>query len=286
MASGSTYEQQHPSPPAGPPELPEGAARFPRWPAWYGPVGLVCAFVIATLAYLIVKSIAVAGGADPDHDSHTVTLLAVIFQDVILVATAVGLASLTRKPKPWHFGLRRARFWPTVGWAGLGLLTFYVCAAAYAAAVHPHGQQKVAEDLGAKNGSTLAIAAAAFAVIVIAPACEEMFFRGFFYRALRTRMGVAAAALIDGVVFGAIHAAGSPATLLPILALLGVIFCLVYERTGTIFATIALHSINNTISYAATVHDGGVAAAVFGVCTLTACVLVPRALPAQPPAFA
>ncbi|MFL5884909.1 MAG: CPBP family intramembrane glutamic endopeptidase [Thermoleophilaceae bacterium] len=284
MASGSTYEQ-HPAPPAGPPELPEGVTSFPRWPAWYGPVGLVCALVIATIAYLIVKSVAVATGANPDHDSHTVTLIAVILQDLILVATAVGLAALTRKPELWQFGIRRSRFWPTAGWAALGLLTFYVAAAAYAAVVHPHGQQKVAEDLGAKNGSGVAIAAAAFAVIVVAPACEEIFFRGFFYRALRTRLGVAAAAVIDGLVFGAIHAQGSPASVLPILALLGVIFCLVYERTGTIFSTIALHSINNTISYAATVHGGGGAAAVCGAGMLAACVLVPRALPARAPAL-
>jgi membrane protease YdiL (CAAX protease family) len=285
MAYGGTYER-HPAPPSGPPELPEGAESFPPWPAWYGPVGLVCAFVIATIAYLVVKSVAVAGGADPNHDSHTVTLVAVILQDLILVGTAVGLAALTRRPRPWHFGLRRARFWPTVGWAALGLLTFYVAAAAYAAAVHPHGQQRVAEDLGAKHGSTLAIAAAAFAVIVVAPTCEELFFRGFFYRALRTRMGIVAAALIDGLVFGAIHAQGSPASFLPILALLGVIFCLVYERTGTIFATIALHSINNTISYAASVHGGAGSAAILGACMVGACVLVPRALPERSPALA
>jgi CAAX protease family protein len=280
MALGGTYEQ-HPSPPAGPPELPQGVSPYPRWPAWYGPVGLVTGFVIATIAYLIVKTVAVAGGANPNHDSHAVTLIAVILQDLILVGTAVGLAALTSKPHLWQFGLRRARFWPTVGWAALGMVTFYVAAAAYAAAVHPHGQQHVAEDLGAKTGSSLAIAAAAFAVIVVAPTCEEIFFRGFFYRALRTRMGVALAAIVDGCVFGAIHAVGSPASLLPILALLGVIFCLVYERTGTIFATIALHSLNNTISYGASV-DGGVGAAVAcGACMLVACVLVPTVLPAR-----
>ena len=73
MAVGGTYEQ-HPSPPPGPPELPEGVESFPRWPAWYGFVGLVCALVVATLAYLIVKSVAVAGGGDPNDDSPAVTL--------------------------------------------------------------------------------------------------------------------------------------------------------------------------------------------------------------------
>src|SRR3954453_6020368 len=116
----------HPSPPAGPPELPPGVSRSPRWPAWYGPAGLVGGFVIAVVAYLIVKSVAVAGGADPDKDSHAVTLIATILQDLILVATAVGLASLTSNPRLWHFGLRRAPFWRTVGFAALGFGTFWL----------------------------------------------------------------------------------------------------------------------------------------------------------------
>ena len=285
MAYGGTYEP-HPSPPAGPPELPQGVSSFPRWPAWYGPAALVGGFVIAIVAYLIVKTVAVAGGANPDRDSHTVTLIATILQDLILVATAVGLASLTSKPHLWHFGLRRARFWPTVGWAALGFGCFWFFEVVYVVAVHPHGKQHVTEDLGA-NGSTFAIAAAAFAVIVVAPACEEIFFRGFFYRALRTRMGIASAALVDGLVFGAIHYGGSDTLeILPILAVLGIIFCLVYEATGTIFSTIALHSINNTISYAASVHDGVAPALIFGACTIAACILVPRALPARAPALA
>jgi len=284
MAYGGTYDP-HPSPPAGPPELPPGVSHSPRWPAWYGPAGLVGGFVIAVVAYLIVKSVAVASGANPDHDSHAVTLIATILQDLILVATAVGLASLTSKPHLWQFGIRRAPFWPTVGWAALGFGTFWFFSIVYVLTVHPSGKQHVTEDLGAK-GSTFAIAAAAFAVIVVAPVCEEIFFRGFFYRALRTKLGIGAAALVDGVVFGLIHYGGSDTLeILPILAVLGTIFCLVYEATGTIFSTIALHSINNTISYGANVHDGVVPSLIFGAAVLVGCVLVPRALPARTPTF-
>jgi membrane protease YdiL (CAAX protease family) len=259
-------------------------SRFPSWPAWYGPVGLIAAFLVATIAYLIVKAAAVAGGASPNHDSHAVTLVAVILQDVILVGTAVGLARLTAKPRPWQFGLRPAPFRPTLGWAALGLVTFYVLAGVYGAIVTQHGKQHVTQDLGANHGG-FAVVAAAFAVIVVAPFCEEFFFRGFFYRALRTRLGIAFAALVDGVVFGLIHY-GGPDTLpvLPILAGLGVIFCLVYERTGTVFATIGMHSLVNTISYGATVHGGAAPAIVFGACVLAACSLLPRLLPSGAPA--
>src|SRR3954453_23938396 len=125
MAYGGTYDP-HPSPPEGPPELPSGVTRSPRWPPWYGPAGLVGGCLIAVVAYLIVKSVPVAGGANPDKDSHAVTLIATVLQDLILVATAVGLASLRSKPRLWHFGLRRAPFWRTVGFAALGFGTFWL----------------------------------------------------------------------------------------------------------------------------------------------------------------
>jgi membrane protease YdiL (CAAX protease family) len=285
VAYPSTYPP-HPDPPAGPPELPQGVTRFPRWPAWYGPVGLIAALVVATTAYLIVKAAAVAAGANPDRDSHSLTLIATIVQDVILVGTAAGLASLKAKPRLWHFGLRRARFWPTLGWAALGLLSFYVFTAIYASIVTTHGKQHVTEELGANHGG-FAVVAVAFAIVVIAPTCEEIFFRGFFYRALRTRLGIALAAVIDGAVFGLVHFGGSDTLpVLPLLAVLGVIFCLVYERTGTIFSTIGMHATINTISYAATVHHGAVAASVLGAGMLAACALVPRRLPSRVPATA
>ena len=47
--------------------------------------------------------------------------------------------------------------------------------------------------------------AVGLAVIVVAPVTEELFFRGFFYRALRTRMRVVWAVLIDSLVFASIH---------------------------------------------------------------------------------
>ena len=78
----------------------------------------------------------------------------------------------------------------------------------YSALLTPEGDQTVTEDLGADE-STLALVAAGFVVIVVAPVAEEFFFRGFFYRALRSRLGVLSAAAIDGLVFGLIHFTGT-----------------------------------------------------------------------------
>ena len=87
----------------------------------------------------------------------------------------------------------------------------------------------------------IAVLTVAILVAVVAPIAEEFFFRAFFYRALRTRLRVWSAALIDGLVFAALHFEGPhSAEILPVIAFFGVGQCLVYERTGSLFAVIAI----------------------------------------------
>ncbi len=262
-----------PPPPPARPELPEGAT--PRWPAWYAGVGFLVA-LIATL--LAVGIVAAATGATADDESPTFTVVATFLQALIFIGTAVMFASFTRKPRPEHFGLRPTRFWPAVGWAALGIVSFYIAVAIYTAVVQPDAEQSVAQDLGAEQG-TFGMIAAGFMVVCIAPVAEEFFFRGFFYRALRSRYSVLAAAGIDGLLFGVIHYdfTGADALLiLPPLAVLGFMFCLVYERTGSIYPVIALHALNNAIAFGVTVENASVSL-VLGPLMLLACATVPRA---------
>jgi uncharacterized protein len=264
----------HPTPaPPEHPELPEGAT--PRWPAWYAGVG----FLVALIATLIVVGIvAAATGATTEDESPTFTVIATFLQGMIFIGTAVLFASFVRRPRPEHFGLRPTRFWPTVGWATLGIVSFYIAAAVYTAIVQPDAEQTVAQDLGADQG-TFGLIAAGFMVVCVAPVAEEFFFRGFFYRALRSRYSVLVAALIDGVLFGVIHYdfSGADALLiLPPLAALGFVFCLVFERTGSLYPVIALHALNNAIAFGVTVEDATVSL-VLGPLMLVACTVVPRA---------
>jgi CAAX protease family protein len=260
-------------PPPARPELPEGAR--PRWPAWYAGVG----FLVALISTLVVVGIvAAATGASTTNENPTFTVVATFLQGLIFIGTAVLFASFAGRPRPDQFGLRRAPFWPTVGWAALGLFSFYVLAALYSAIVQPDAKQTVAQDLGANQG-TIGMIAAGFMVICVAPVAEEFFFRGFFYRALRSRYSVLAAALIDGLLFGVIHWDFSTADgllIIPPLATLGFMFCLVYERTGTLYPVIALHALNNAIAFGVTVEDPGVSL-VLGPLMLLACAAVPRA---------
>jgi hypothetical protein len=82
-----------------------------------------------------------------------------------------------------------------------------------------------------------------FALAVSAPVVEEIFFRGLLYRALRNRLSVASAAIIAGVLFGLIHGITFPLNTLPPRMAFGIIACLLYEATGSLYPSIALHSL-------------------------------------------
>ena len=275
---GYGYSFPHPPPP-DPPELPEPAARWPAWPWWYGlaaaGIGRVATFVLAG----VILAVATAAGAEDAGESKGYLQGATVAQQLGFMGAAVFMASRFLPPRAWHFGLRSSRFWPTVGWAALGFFAYWVLAIAYSALVSPDSEQETLEDLGTEDG-TVWVIGAALLVITFAPIAEEFFFRGFFYRALRTKLPVVAAALIVGVVFGAIHLGSTPAEILPVLMFLGIIFCLVYEKTGTLFSVIALHSLNNTLAFGVSTEEWGIAGVV-GALTLAGCLLAPRLLPSR-----
>ena len=261
-----------PQPPPDPPELPAGASPFPRWPWWYAPVGLFAALAISLLVGAVVGGAVFAAAGEDEVDSPAFLLSATLVQDAVFVATAVWLASRVQKPRREHFGLRRTRFWPALGWSALAFVGFIVFAGIYSALIDVEEQTTI-DDLGADE-STTALVASALLVIVLAPVVEEFFFRGFMYRALRTRMGVLAAAGVDGILFGLIHAT-SGLDAIPVLCVLGFAFCLVYERTGSLYPVIALHAFNNAIAYGAGTEEPGLSAGV-GLAMIVACVVVPR----------
>jgi uncharacterized protein len=248
------------------PELPEAAR--PQWPPWYAPAALfgsfgaiiVASFPLLPVIFTFGISEAVAG----------IALLALLLvQDGMLVLAAVLFASIKSTPPRWHFGIRATRLWPTVGWALLGFAVMLGFELGYIELFQV--DETNVDELGEDN--LVAGFAVALAVIVVAPVAEEIFFRAFFYRALRTRLPVWSAALIDGFVFGVLHFQGiDTAVILPVIAVVGVGQCLVYERTGSLFAVIAIHAAFNTFAMLSLVP---LPAILVGALVMLACLLAP-----------
>jgi uncharacterized protein len=236
-------------------EPPEGdRSRSPDtgWAPWMAPLALVAALVAAAVGGLVVDVPLLVAGVKitSEHTPPGVSILDTVVQDVGFVLVAVYFARLGgRRVRSWQFGLRR----PGVGWVSAGglivllLVVFIVLSAIWSEAVNP-SREKLLEQLGANEGTTLLVLSAAL-TCVVAPICEEFLFRGYIFTALRNWHGTLPAALITGVIFGGVHAGSAPALDLVPLAGLGFGLCLLYRYTGSLYTSIAAHSLNNSLAF-------------------------------------
>ena len=242
----------HPGPPPDLPERPEGLpGRPPAWPPWTAPVALVAGFAVAIFGYILVLTIGGVFGADTADPPPAVDIVATVIQDGALIVSALVFARMSSRPRPSQFGLRPARLWSSAGWLALTWFGFFLFSVIWVAALGITQKDDLPEQLGADE-STVALVAVALLVCVVAPVAEEVFFRGYFFTALRNWRGVWPAAIITGLVFGAIHAGSAPIGDLVPLAVFGFGLCLLYWKTGSLYPCIALHAINNSIAFGVT----------------------------------
>jgi membrane protease YdiL (CAAX protease family) len=221
-----------------------------RWSPWSAPLALVIGFVAAFVGAVVVGVIGSIAGASLNHPPPSVQMVDTVVQEGALVGAVIFVARSFGSMRPADFGLVWTRFWPAVGRmlaAGGAFLLFLFL---WSAALNLHNKEKLLDQLGA-NRSAVAAAAVALLVCVIAPFSEEFVFRGYFFGALRNWRGPWVAAVLTGIVFGAIHAGSSPVGYLVPLAFLGFVLSLLRWRTGSLWPGIALHSINNSLALGA-----------------------------------
>jgi hypothetical protein len=138
-----------------------------------------------------------------------------------------------------HLGMRRPSRVGSVGVVLRALVALLVLDGVWTAAV---GERSVSTPLsGIATARPVVIVLTGFAAAIVAPVSEEIFFRGFLYRSLRSRMTKLPASAIAGAMFAVVHTQYRPTALVPVW-FFGVAACLLYERTGSILPGMALHS--------------------------------------------
>jgi membrane protease YdiL (CAAX protease family) len=136
-----------------------------------------------------------------------------------------------------------------VSTAVLGYVAYLACALVISALFAPE-QEDITRELGVDEGALGAIGAF-FLIVIAAPVAEEIFFRGFMFAGIRSHGSFLVAALVSSGIWGLFHYTGEASWPVVLqLSLFGVILCAVYERTGSIRPTIALHMLNNAIAFA------------------------------------
>ena len=210
----------------------------------------MCGIVLAAVGSLLVDipAVALGVGITASHVPAGLEIADTAVQDVAFVISAVFFAQLGgRAVSAWQFGLRPTRLWRAARLTVLTVLGFLLFSLIWALAFNV-GKEKLLEQLGVAQSTVLLLLSAAL-TCVVAPVCEEFLFRGYIFTALRNWRGVWPAAVITGLLFGAVHAGSAPAADLVPLAALGFGLCLLYRYTGSLYPCIAAHSLNNSLAF-------------------------------------
>jgi len=192
----------------------------------------------------------VVAAFDPELESLASKLAVQGLLAATLIGVALWFAGALRSPRLALTGLGLRGFaGSALGLAAVGYIAYIVFAAIYGAIVQPE-QDDLTRELGLDDGG-FGVIAAGVLIIAVAPVAEEVFFRGFMYGGLRSRLPVWAAALISSGIFGLLHYTDPDSiAVVPQLALLGVLLAWLYERTGSLWPPIILHVLNNAIAFA------------------------------------
>jgi len=94
-----------------------------------------------------------------------------------------------------------------------------------------------------RNKSRLGAYLMAVFGITLAPLLEELFFRGMLYPLVRRAAGVTAAVLVTATTFAFIHGGQLDYAWAPLVSIfvVGLVFTLVRERTGSVAASFLMH---------------------------------------------
>jgi membrane protease YdiL (CAAX protease family) len=246
---------------APPPEAPKAAA-VPLWVP-FAVMGAV--FVVVGTFYAAI--VGIAGSVDSSFKASdppdSLTIAITVVQDAVLVLAAIlALKLVFGHVRASELGLRRVTDWRTALKVAVALyLIYWIAAIVLEAIFGTPPEQEIVTELKAQQ-SLAVLGGYAVLTCVVAPICEEIFFRGFMFMAFARKLGPAWGAVLAGGIFGLIHA---PNPILGLIALgvLGVCLCALYWRTQSIIPCMALHALNNSISFGVTKSlDAGVFAAL------------------------
>ena len=243
-------------PPTG--EEPDRAAKGGRFlnryaglpeVGWSG--GMVAVGVLIAAGTMLAGTIMVAI-FDPRLETTAARNAAQLVVALSLTGTALGFALFdTRGRLKEAFGKLGLGSRVALGAIGLALLAWfaYILFAGFLSPLLQPDQEDVTRDLGTNKDELGSVAVAAFLIVLAAPLSEEIFFRGFMFGGLRRSMSLWPAAVISAAVWGSLHLGAGNIGVAVQLAVFGVILAWLYERSGTLWAPVLAHTINNTIAF-------------------------------------
>lgn len=212
-------------------------------------IALACAFAVALLFRGGLQRGAAALQLSPA--SFLIIVQSMVFHWAGLAAVTVLLA---RRGVSWStaFGLTARTFPRAAGWGTAGLLAampvLLLCTLVYHLLLQALGHQPSLQDVAfAISGERMPWVRFYFLAlaVVIAPAFEEILFRGILLPALARRFGVVFAVVAVSMLFALIH---GHAPSMVTLFLLSVVLCMGYLLSGSLATAMVMHGLFNAVT--------------------------------------
>lgn len=145
-------------------------------------------------------------------------------------------------------GFKRTPLLPAIGWVIGGLVIVLLGSDLYGIVTHAlHWNLQTNTDTLLQEAKTapLTVMGALAGSVIVAPLCEEIFFRGYLFGGLLRRARPVAAVVISAILFAIAHTlVGS---FVPLL-LIGLVLAVTRWRTGSLWPGIAIHLCNNALA--------------------------------------
>ncbi len=180
-----------------------------------------------------------------NNDLYAGTLIGLTIAMILLLG--VYFIALRPKALSWgEVGITRFlwRDWKTIIIYSVILLVGAVIIVVLTSFIGNTWENSKTESLQ-RNVTFFTVCIAFVSAAVISPIYEEIFYRGFLYRWLRTRMGLIGAIILSSMIFTIVHI--PTYNVMPVNFFGGIIFALAYERTNSIWPSVIIHGITNGI---------------------------------------
>lgn len=180
-----------------------------------------------------------------NNDLYAGTLIGLTIAMILLLG--VYFIALRPKALSWgEVGIKRFlwRDWTTIIIYSVILLVGAVIIVILTSFIGNTWENSKTESLQ-RNVTFFTVCIAFVSAAVISPIYEEIFYRGFLYRWLRTRMGLIGAIILSSMIFTIVHI--PTYNVMPVNFFSGIIFALAYERTNSIWPSVIIHGITNGI---------------------------------------
>lgn len=232
-------DPENPSAFAEPPAIPVG--KVATW--FYRPIDLLGIGLIFVVFFSLVIA-TVRASSNPDMELNSGALLQSIAFEFIIAGIATAMVLPRIHLLEW-LGLS----WPQWRWVFFIAPASVLAMWAFFGGLQVSGYMKWIESFGVesiqdtvkilqKSNDLTILGLMAFAAVIVAPLCEEVVFRGYLYAAMKKFSGPWVAGLCSALIFAAAH--GSLAALLP-LFVFGCLLVFIYEKTGSLWAPMAVH---------------------------------------------